>query len=163
MATVLAAISPRMMRHAKFVLSHVSTWLLPICQSSAAVGRDSNTPHRRSTPLLSSSCCLPYCVSLTSILPSQPQYECDNSGNCKPGDKWPYGMCSLKKLANADKPEFWSNNPGEWGARGRRYHNIPIGWGGVFSCHIAQCAGCDGVKQPLCVRALVCHCVRWCF
>jgi hypothetical protein len=32
---------------------------------------------------------------------------------CKPTGRWPQGMCSLKKLANPAKPEYWSSNASE--------------------------------------------------
>lgn len=34
-------------------------------------------------------------------------------GDLKPGDKWPYGLCSLKKVVSAGKPEFVSGKEGE--------------------------------------------------
>lgn len=42
------------------------------------------------------------------------QYVCANNGEgpCNPGDAWPYGMCTLKKLQDPVKPEFWSTNAG---------------------------------------------------
>jgi hypothetical protein len=43
------------------------------------------------------------------------QVVCKEGGwPCEPGDRWPYGMCSLKQLADPGKPEFWSKNAGEW-------------------------------------------------
>jgi hypothetical protein len=47
------------------------------------------------------------------LIPSVVQHECDASGSCKPGDKFPYGMCSLKRLADPSKPAFWSTDAGE--------------------------------------------------
>lgn len=44
------------------------------------------------------------------------QYVCpaDGQSPCRAGNAWPYGMCTLKKIANPEKPEFWSTNPSEW-------------------------------------------------
>jgi hypothetical protein len=113
------------------------TWLpqLPAISSQLltlpAVVVSPSLPNRHAAPastvVINSSVVLS-AVPATTLLPPQPQYECDANGNCKPGDKWPYGMCSLKKLANADKPEFWSNNPGEWGQG-------VSAWGSVYSCN----------------------------
>jgi hypothetical protein len=51
------------------------------------------------------------------------------------GDSWPYGMCTLKKVPDASKPQFWSTNSGH-PAFLQRLCSIP-GGGGVRSGHAA--------------------------
>lgn len=41
------------------------------------------------------------------------QANCDGLGTCEGTDKWPYGVCTLKKVASPSTPEWWSNNNGE--------------------------------------------------
>lgn len=39
-------------------------------------------------------------------------YTVENRDYCKPTDKWPYGVCTLKTLSQ-DTPGWWSQNPSE--------------------------------------------------
>jgi hypothetical protein len=57
----------------------------------------------------SANCCCCCCCCCCASL----QYVCkDGAWPCEPGDQWPYGMCSLKKITNPVKPKFWSSNAG---------------------------------------------------
>lgn len=60
--------------------------------------------------------------SLLSFGPWGPTSNCkqlcgtasDGSYSCKPTSKWPYGMCTLKVLKDAAKPEYYNQNAGGW-------------------------------------------------
>jgi hypothetical protein len=69
--------------------------------------------------------------------------------SCKPTGRWPEGMCSLKKLANHAKPDYWSTNAGEhrWRCTCSSYVSgtAPLGAHTVLvssymCCQQAQCA-----------------------
>ncbi|WIA30643.1 hypothetical protein OEZ86_000718 [Tetradesmus obliquus] len=64
--------------------------------------------------------------------------------SCKATGKWPQGMCSLKKLANPAKPEYWSTNAGEGWVSG--YIVAPAQCGPSISAR--ACQRCITSKAP---------------
>jgi hypothetical protein len=41
-----------------------------------------------------------------------PINDAESKKVCQPSDRWPQGMCSLKRLADPAKPQYWSTDAG---------------------------------------------------
>eukprot|EP00878_Enallax_costatus_P020676 GHUV01021865.1.p1 GENE.GHUV01021865.1~~GHUV01021865.1.p1 ORF type:complete len:402 (+),score=42.22 GHUV01021865.1:502-1707(+) len=85
-------------------------------------------------------------TSIQSFGPWGPTANCkqscgttsDGSYSCKSAGKWPYGMCTLKVLKDAGKPQYWNQNAGE-------------GW---VSGWISIPSQCKGTTPRACQRCL---------
>ncbi|KAF6259442.1 hypothetical protein COO60DRAFT_1638392 [Scenedesmus sp. NREL 46B-D3] len=69
------------------------------------------------------------------------------TAGCTAGSRWPHGMCSLMRLANPAKPEYWSTNAAEGWVSGSIVAPAQCqNWCNTFDTR-ARCNACLASKQ----------------